>query len=90
MDRLWIGDHEEFDRRFPALRAGTTQLGRRFVDILGLEQLSQIPRYASDLIIPRSRRLFFAGVRETSNSNRLLASPDIAQTPTAPVASARF
>ena len=33
-------------------------------------------RSAGDLIIPRLRRLFFAGVPETYNSNLLLASPD--------------
>ena len=42
------------------------------------------------VIIPRLRRLFFAGVLETYNSHRLLASPGIAQTPIVPAASARF
>ena len=64
-------------------------LGRGF-DVSGLEQLSQTPRHASDLIIPRLRRLFFAGVPERYNSNRLLASPDTAQTPIVAVATARF
>ena len=45
---------------------------------------------ASDLIIPRLRRLFFAGVPERCKSDRLLASPGIAQTPIVPAASARF
>ncbi len=49
-----------------------------------------VTRTASDLIIPRLHRLFFAGVPETYNSNLLLASPDTAQTPTVPAASARF
>jgi hypothetical protein len=35
-----------------------------------------VTRTAGDLIIPRLRRLFFAGVPETYNSNPLLASPD--------------
>ena len=64
------------------------RLGRDF-DVLGCNY-PQLLRHASDLIIPQSRRLFFAGVRETYNSNRLLASPDTAQTPTVPAASARF
>ena len=40
-------------------------------------------------IIPRLRRLFFAGVCETCNSDRLLASPNIAQSPAVPAMSAR-
>src|SRR5438876_8713446 len=49
-----------------------------------------VTRTAGDLIIPRLHRSFFAGVPETYNSDWRLASPDSAQTPTAPAASARF
>jgi hypothetical protein len=62
----------------------------RGFDVLGLRQLSRLPRHAADLIILQLRRLFFAGVPETCNSDRLLASPDIEQTPTVPAVSARF
>src|SRR5262249_54507422 len=40
-------------------------------------------------IIPRLRRLFFAGVCETCNPDRLLGSPDTPQSPAAPAMSAR-
>jgi hypothetical protein len=41
-----------------------------------LEGAASAEAAPKDLIIPRLRRLFFAGVAERYNSNPLLASPD--------------